>query len=356
MKIKELEQLLKRTPVILQSNPIALAYLKNVRVVGNLQSFLREIDMPTQMKNEDIIITDTRHLDTDMFPIVEITEELFKPELHELLFENYDRLSGHLFSQSRVGDVITSNTDVDTIVLFLVDGLSYIDCRNTTGVIPCFVNGATFTEIGFRNVIGVPSIAHRLFEKGFKSRLGFSYWERDNKLTDILFEGFVGDQMRRVSEYDSITNILRENKLEKTFVQIVTAGCDEIAHKHRDRPIVDAIVKRIFEEYIPKVEEIISDKNLRGIIYLIADHGIWWRNRTGDTEHIVTPDPRTNHKRYFDGHVITSDVLHVECFGKKYSLLKYPYLFNDFAINEWGTHGGISYYESFVPFYKKEVL
>lgn len=356
MKIEGLKNLLKKTPVILQSDPITLAYLENVEVVENLQSFIKKLDMPIQMASDDIVIIDKSIFDFSRFPAVQITEDLFKPELNELLFAKYEFLSKYLFTQKDVGKLIASDVDTDVIILYLVDGLSYINCRDIREVEPCFVNGATLTDVGFRNIVGDPPIAYKLFENGFKSRIGFSYWERDNGLTNILFEGFVDEQMHRVSEYDSIIQILKEESLEKTFVQIVVAGCDGVAHKNRDRPPVRQLVKRIFEEYIQKMEDIIRDKGLHGIMYLVADHGIWWKPNGNEEEYIVISDSRAKSKRFLDGHIIRNDVLHVESYGKKYSLLKHPYLFSDYAINEWGTHGGISYYESFVPFYKREVI
>ena len=43
-------------------------------------------------------------------------------------------------------------------------------------------------------------------------------------------------------------------------------------------------------------------------------------------------------------------------YGKNYTVLAYPYLFNSLTTLEWGTHGGISFQESVVPFVKLEVI
>jgi hypothetical protein len=356
MKIEELKNLLKRTPVILQSDPIALAYLENTRVVKDLHYFVGELDSPVPTKSEGIIILDDNPRYSDRFPVVEVTEDLFKPRLNELLFNKYNFLSNNLFTQKNIADLVISDANnKDVIVLFLIDGLSYYDCRDIESVKPCFVNGATITETGFQNIIGDPTLAHRLFEEGFKSRLGFSYWNRNNELTNLLFKGFAGDQMYQVSEYASILETLEQKSLEKTFIQIVVEGCDEVAHKSRDRPPIKQFIKRIFKEHIPRLTDILHDKGLKGVIHLVADHGIWWKTSNNKEKCIILSDPRTSSKRFLNGHIIRNDVLQVECYGKRYSLLKYPYLFNDYAVNEWGTHGGISFYECFVPYYKKEI-
>ena len=100
---------------------------------------------------------------------------------------------------------ILINTRVDTIVLILVDGLSFDDCKNQPFVTPCLVNGATITPVGFRNIIGKPPIEYNLFKRGFKSRIGFSYWDRSNELTNLIFTGFDPDaQLYKVEEFDQI--------------------------------------------------------------------------------------------------------------------------------------------------------
>ena len=149
---------------------------------------------------------------------------------------------------------------------------------------------------------------------------------------------------------------LEKHKLYKTYVQIIISGLDQFAHEFRDRPPIRAWVERLFSYYIPSITEILRNKRLTGQIYMVSDHGILWKPNRRDKKYIVVPEIQATRKRLLSGHKIRNNVIHVTCFGDDYSLLKYPYIYKDFRSNEWGTHGGISYFKSIVPFYKLEVF
>lgn len=357
MKLIELDRLLNKTPVVLRGDSLVAAYLDDVSVEKSMEEFIFKMDRPHPLDLERLLILDDDSRFYRRFPTTSIEEELYGSALNNILIERHDRVANLAFTQRQIAPLILSDLDVDTVFLVLVDGLSYEDVRHQKGVRPCFVMGPTLTKVGFRNIIGEPPIAYELFKNGFKARWGFSYWERDEELTNLLFETFDGEQMRRVHEFDEIIYHLQKKSLLKSFVQIIIAGCDEMAHRHRDRPAPAYFVDRLFNEYIPALASLIREKGLFGIIYLAADHGIWWRPKIGSgQEYIVIKDPRAKGKRYIEGHVIHNNVIHVEAYGRKYSLLTYPYLFSDYSANEWGTHGGISYYECFVPFLKLGVF
>lgn len=357
LNLKELDYKLNQIPFIVKCNPLSLAFLENIEIISNLKEFIYELDSLSETSCKRYAIIDYLQSEYNRFPLVDLLDDPFQPNASKILFNKYKQLPNFVFNQKQILKRITSNIKHDVIFLILIDGLSYENCKGRENVYPCFVNGATLTEVGFRNIIGNPPIAYRLYKKYFKNRFGFSYWNRENKLSNIIFEMFdKNTQMFQVSEFDEIITILKKNNLNKTFVQILTHGLDGMCHRNWDRPPIEAIVNRIFENYIPSLKELILSKNLSAMLYLVSDHGIWWKPEINSKEkYIILNDKRAQSKRFFSGHLIHDKVIHVTCYGKNYSLLKYPYMFMSFNKNEWGCHGGISYYESMVPFMEMEV-
>lgn len=355
--MEELNAKLNKIPVQVKCEPFSVFFLDDLEIIRDLKDLVYRIDSLKSMSCRRIAILDCLPSEHSRFPIVELTHNPYNSNLSEIIFHKYSRLYKYVLSQKQLSKIITSDTSVDVIFLILVDGLSYEDCKNRENVRPCLVNGATLTSVGFKNIIGKPPIAYKLFKKNFHSRLGFSYWSRENELTDVLFETFdPTTQLFRIDEFDGVLSILKKENLIKTFVQIVQSGLDGISHRSWDRPPIKAIVCRIFDEYIPSLAELVLSKNLTGLIYLVSDHGIWWKPQKGKTEScILLDDKRAKSKRFLSGHLIRDNVRHVTCYGENYSLLKYPYIFKEYRRNEWGTHGGISYFESIVPFFKMEV-
>lgn len=355
--LEELDTKLNRIPVIVKCEPLSLSFLNDLKIISDLKNFIYKMDSLKDLNSKRVVILDYLSSEFNRFPIFKLSHNPYNADLSELLFSKYNILSKSIFSQKQISKIITSDTAVDVIFLILVDGLSYDDCKNKKNVKPCLVNGTTLTYVGFQNIIGNPPIAYKLFKKNFKNRLGFSYWNRGNELTDILFKTFDSDiGMYQTDEFDNILLILEKKSLIKTFVQVVMPGLDGVCHRNLGRPPINAIVSQLFDEYIPKLSELILNKNLMGLIYLVSDHGIWWKSKKRDTNrYILLFDRRAQSKRFLSGHLIHDKVRHVTCYGKNYSLLKYPYIFKKYRRNEWGTHGGISYFESIVPFLKVEV-
>lgn len=357
INLEELDYKLNQIPFIVKCNPLSLAFLEDLEIISNIKEFICEIDSLKKTNCKRYAIIDYLQSEYTRFPLVDLLHDPFRPDASKILFNKYKQLPNLIFNQKQIPKYIVSNTKYDVIFLILIDGLSYENCRERENLYPCFVNGATLTEVGFRNIIGDPPIAYRLYKKYFKNRFGFSYWNRENKLSNIIFNMFdKNTQMFQTSEFDEIFTILKGSNLNKTYIQILLSGLDEICHKNWDRPPIKAIVNRIFEEYIPSLTELILSKNLSGMLYVVSDHGIWWKPEINSQEkYIILNDKRAQSKRFFSGHLIHDKVIHVTCYGKNYSLLKYPYIFTSFKKNEWGCHGGISYHESIVPFFRMEV-
>jgi len=222
----------------------------------------------------------------------------------------------------------------------------------------CFVPGPTITTVGFQNIINNPPIARRLFNKGFKKRLGFSYWDRSNSLTDKLFRGFDPSlQMFKVDEFKDVLITLNKISKEQTFVQIVINGLDNLCHRHRGRPPVAAIARFLYDDILLAIAEKLKGLGATALIYAVSDHGILWKPEVSDEdEFVVIKDERTHSRRYAKGTLIHAHSRNFTSHGSNYTSLAYPYLFSPLNSLEWGIHGGISYQESVVPFVKLEVF
>lgn len=359
-KLKSLETMISNTPTVFEGDPLLLAELDDIKIEKDIKDYIHRVDALDQIPSDRTVILGPITNYYDRWPVIEVSNKV--PEdisrFNQSLFMNFDSVNNFAFSQSDIAAKIEEDLNVDLVVLLLIDGLSYADWKDFPNVQSCLVDAPSITETGFLNVIGKPTIAQRLFDRGFKKRLGFSYWDRDNELTDKLFYGFdPANQMYKVNEFEEI--ILELNRLpkEQTFIQIIVNGLDAISHRYRGRPPVNLLARDIYESILLALIEHLHKVNVSALVYVTADHGILWKpNLETENEMVVIRDKRIHSRRYVKGTMISPHSKQFVCNGITYSSLAYPYLFNPLSNLEWGTHGGISFQESVVPFVKMEVL
>jgi len=358
--MSQLDDTLDRTPVVYEGEPLLLAELDNLVVERDVWRYVQRVDNPAPVAVERTVLLGPVTSYFDRWPVVRMDARAPADlaQFNRRLFQNYDQVRRFVFTQSDIAVRIEEDLDVDVIVLLLVDGLSYTDWMDYPGVQSCLVKGPTITPVGFRNIVGKPSIARRLFKRGFRKRLGFSHWDRDNQLTDVLFYGFdPATQMFKVSEFTEILLALDRLPPEQTYVQILTNGLDAISHRHRGRPPVEAIARHLYEDILLALVERLQSMGATALVYATADHGILWKPEPETSEElIVIRDERTDSHRYAKGTLIIPHSRQFSCYGMNYTVLAYPYLFNRLTSLEWGMHGGISFQESVVPFVKLEVI
>jgi len=358
--MSQLDAVLDRTPVVYEGEPLLLAELEDLAVERDIWRYVQRVDDPAPMPVERTVLLGPVTSYFDRWPVVQ-TNARAPADLDRFnccLFRNYDQVRRFAFSQSDVAARIEEDLDVDVIVLLLIDGLSYTDWMDYPGAQSCLVEGPTITPVGFRNVVGRPPIARRLFEKGFHKRMGFAHWDRSNTLTNLFFHGFdPATQMVKVNEFKEVLLALGRLPNEQTYVQILTNGLDAISHRHRGRPPVEAMARHLYQDVLLALVERLQKMGATALVYATADHGILWRPepKTGK-ELVVIRDERAGHHRYAEGTLLTSHSRQFSCYGKNYTVLAYPYLFKPLTVLEWGTHGGISFQESVVPFVKLEVI
>jgi hypothetical protein len=358
--MSQLDVVLNYTPVVYEGEPLLLAELDNLVVEHNVWQYVQRVDNLSPLPVERTVLLGPVTSYFDRWPVIRVDARIPADiaQFNRSLFENYDQVQRFTFAHSDIASRIEEDLDADVIVLLLIDGLSYTDWVDFPGVQSCLVEGPTVTSVGFRNIVGTPSIARRLFEKGVRKRMGFSHWDRSNKLTNIFFKGFdPATQMFKADEFKQVLLTLDKLPSEQTYVQIIANGLDAICHRHRGRPAIEAIAHHLYENILLALVEKLQKIGAAALVYATADHGIWWKPEPASSEELVViRDERTNSRRYAEGALIVPNSKQFSYYGRNYTVLAYPYLFNSLTALEWGTHGGISFQESVVPFVKLEVV
>ncbi|MFQ6042700.1 MAG: hypothetical protein ACE5PV_17725 [Candidatus Poribacteria bacterium] len=362
--IKQLEIWLDVTPVIAGKIEIlSLAFLSfEPEIYFSCADMVRFLDkVETVETDQKIICLEIDQHYAQRFPIIECHHNPYTEELNTILSPKYEFIRNSMLGQDQISDVILQdclNQEIDAVVLILVDGLSYSDVADWRGFscMPCFVPGLTNTSEGFQNVIGrkMP-LAVRLFDLGFKNRIGYTYWQRQtNELTDILFRTV--HRMQSVNSMAEVFEHLRVGELKKSYIQIVRAGLDQYAHSCLREDLVQkrrVTLKQIRSD-LNTIASIFNDKGLKAFIYAISDHGILWRDKT-QLEEIDSGFGKSS-PRYYG---VDERAKFPEDKGRyvrvnelTYFQLDYPYIRRRLHRNEWGVHGGLSFQESIVPFIK----
>lgn len=357
--VKDIRQLLGFTPIIFEGDPLLLVEFSDVRVERDLWSYIQQVDHPDPMPVVKTILLGPVTNYYDRWPIVKLEDKTPKDVTiyNRYLFNNFEPLQKFAFNQKQIRDRILEDIDVDVIVLLLIDGLSYTDWMGFPNVTSCLVPGPTITPVGFRNIIGKPTLAELLFQKNFTSRVGFSYWDRDESLSNELFFGFDQRlQIKKVREFKDVLKNLPLSPKYQTFIQIIVNGLDFVSHRYRGRPPIKAIAENIYHNYFLALCDHLHNIEATALVYATSDHGILWRpDPDEDWDFISLPSRNISSHRYAKGLVHVPHSKEFSSNGTSYFSLEYPYIFKKLSTLEWGVHGGISFQESVVPFVKEEV-
>lgn len=355
----EINSILDFTPIVFEGDPLLLAELSNTHIEKDIWNYIQLVDNPDPVVEQRTILLGPNSNYYDRWPIITSSEKVPSDLLkyNQCLFDNFDQVMSYAFNQQHISDRIIEDTEVDVIVLLLIDGLSYTDWMNYPNIKSCLVPGPSITPIGFKNIIGKPSIAEQLFKKKFVNRLGFSHWDRDEDLSNELFFGFDKKlQIKKISEFGDIFKTLSISAKNQTYIQIIINGLDYISHHHRGRPPVDLLAKNLYENIFLLICDFLHKQRITAFVYAASDHGILWKQpSSGNPEFIDVPDGRVKSHRYAKGSFLIPNCREFSCFGETFQSLKYPYILRPLSTLEWGVHGGISFQESVIPFAKEEV-
>lgn len=356
MDIASLDQLLYRTPVIAQGlHPVSLAYLQEpVTIYSSLKQLAHLFDDMRMVLPHRAICFETESRYMSRFASVTVEHNPFTSELNRVLFDRYDFISSSMFTHDKVAElIITEARRVKTVILILLDGLSYSDCIDWSDVEPCLATHPTITRVGFPSIIGKPPLAAHLFDIGFTNRIGFTYWSRkDNKLTDKLFRTIAHTHRldsAKPNAFEQVLMWLSAKDLTNTYVQIVHSALDDFAEGHRTAVPRRAVVRQVQQD-LEAVLDVLKNKGLPAILFAVADHGILWKDDGHDIQRVNLAGARYTTGRSGPGRGRSFEAEH-----SQYWVLDYPQMGRAWGNNEQGIHGGISFEESIVPFVKWEV-
>lgn len=284
-----------------------------------------------------------------------------EPELSRLLAGAMTRPIPGLLVQSGIGTWIAEQSSgVGLVVLLVFDGLSYEDTlewdfQNPDGSRqwcfrnqPCLVDGRTITDSAMPRIVGDPPIGQRLFRKSYKERVGFTYWERTNELTDQLFVGFAPNQIHRVSEFAEVLDHLNNSNFSApTYIQIVRNGFDQYCHGHRERPQLGFLLRELATA-ISDLLDVLARSGQSIHLYVTADHGILWHDSQAVCQ-LASGNPPSRHIAGEKTDAPAPTVIIKERQQTYTALVGPDHLTRKRHMNEWGFHGGVSARESLVP-------
>jgi hypothetical protein len=160
--------------------------------------------------------------------------------------------------------------------------------------------------------------------------------------------------LEKVNELADSFDKIKKLDLNGLYIQMVREGLDGLAHSRREvsQPEIKATVNAIHQDFRYLIE-LLAEKKVHGAIYLIADHGLLWKNRH---QWQVIENSGSSHPRYTTSQPGASEfTVEFSTEQQKFYLWQYPYLGKQIRANDSGVHGGLSYWESVVPFIRVEV-
>jgi len=356
MDLVALDDLLNRVPTIVRGmHPVSLAYLDQpAKVYIRLQELIWMFDAPQSVRPHRALSFDANSQYASRFPVVTVEHDPFTTEMNRILFDKYNLIAKSMLTHTQVADrIISCVRRAETIVLLLLDGLSYIDCKEWPNVEPCLAEPPTVTRVCFPRIIGSPPLAARLFAKGLTRRVGFTYWERqDEPLTDQLFHTIPDTRKLDSNHPDAFGQVLdwlTAHELSGTYVQIVYSALDDYAEGHRVTIPRQSVIDRVRHD-LDAVVDVLEHKGRPAALFAVADHGILWKGDHHEIEFV-----KLSGARYAKGRSGPGRGRLFEVNGQPYWVLDYPQMGRRWKSNEQGIHGGISFEESIVPFIEWEV-
>ncbi|HHW27504.1 MAG TPA: hypothetical protein GXX23_09290 [Firmicutes bacterium] len=361
MDVPRLIRMARETPVGIPNDLfLRLRLPDECNVFPNAQSFREALNGHRPMPNSPTLIVcesgDRRVLEQMSLPFEDTHYDFYMdPAFNDVLCMRYEflRSLATIPKQSQVPRIfveLVKRTQPRVAVIMVIDGLSYGEARDFIPSTPCLVDGLSLTREGMLRIVGSPTLAERLFSIGYRSRIGFSYWDRHNDLGNEIFRVFATDQSCVVKSLDDALMRLAEMKLEEnTFVQIVRSGLDSYAHHHLDRPPVHELTAEICAD-IRRTAQVLASMADNYLLLVTSDHGILWEDTLATSS--ILPGGAGSPIRYYSANESVPQSMRkilVAVDEDGHKALPIRYLRRALGSREWGCHGGISVHESFVP-------
>ena len=193
MTIEELDRALDLRPLRADVHPASLLHLRTLpRVVDDPSALMAEFDTPSpHPEGRAVLLSGSSPGWAHRVPHVTVVHDPFVERLNEVLPAGYEFLRSTMLCQSHLPEVIGRRAgSFECVVGVFVDGLSFTDAKSFPDCEPMLVDGPSSTSSGFCRLIGNPPLAAVMHRLGMRTRLGFSYWHRDdNDLANALFGG-----------------------------------------------------------------------------------------------------------------------------------------------------------------------
>ncbi len=339
-------------PAAFSGNPLHLFFLEDAKAIASAEQYLRGLDGPALIEERREYLP--RSYGPWPFPAIGVPGRPDPWQLSLRLFDRLEDVEVILPSQRAVAGIVEARVRQvrpDVVVLVIADGLSYYDLPDDMDARPCFVAGVSNTEFGYREVVGNPSLARRLFTLGYQDQRGYTYYAvEEESLSGAIFGSFSPTQVRRVSGFEEIIGDVSKASAYRAYIQVTLAGLDQLCHFHRDRPPREHYLHQLLHRFEQLTDCLVS-KGYRAVACLTADHGILWReyieNRCEIISDLFSEDARS--PRYVKGHILRPYGRTRTCSAGRFTLLGAPFLTRRLKATEWGVHGGISAWESLVP-------
>ncbi len=367
--IEQLRRVLERAPTMGNFHPLTpLCLPADVEIVASAETLAEQLDDLVSHPVRPVIITSFDPDYADRFLVWDTPHRPAPEVINRTLPNRLGYARSHLLTHRDVADRIISDIrqkGYQAVALLLVDGLSYDDTLEwPEHPEPYFVDGPSITfartpekgilpGVGFPAIIGSPPLARRLAETGIPHSRGYSYWDREkNDVSALLFQGV---PLTRVGGMAEALDLLASVKLSGIYLQLVREGLDGLAHRRREVTSneVQVAIEAIYNDY-RRLVDLLADSGLRSAVYLTADHGILWKK-----QHPLRQlyNCRSQHPRYAleCPYEEPSFVSRFETGCQTFYLFHYPHLGAQIRRNDSGVHGGLSYWESIVPFARTEV-
>ncbi len=364
--IVQLEKALQLAPVMGQFHPLVpLCLPPQVRIMADSWNVLEELDALELHPEYPLMLTKFEAKFSHRFLGYDHLTCPSAKVINLALPHRFNEARQWLLTHHKIADRIVTDIKANhyqTVILLLVDGLSYADVQDWSEAIePCLIDGPSITfsrttageidsQVGFPAIIGTPPLARRLANFGLKRARGYSYWERaQNEVSATLFEGMSLD---KVSSIQEAMEQMFDLDLKGMYIQLVREGLDGLAHSRREvrSPEIKAAVAEIHRD-VQLLIEMLVQKNLLGVVYLMADHGILWKEQHEWKE---LKDGNRQHTRYGIDRENLEQTTTIRTDKQLFYLCHYPYLDRQPRANDSGIHGGLSYQESIVPFVRAE--
>jgi hypothetical protein len=361
--IREVEAACREEPIVSELPPLAWVYLNDVAIYPSIAAFERDFDDPLHQFDHDVII-DTAE-PPGSYQSMTITDDLISPELNSAVDWDdrgeFDRLTESLLPQSGFkSHIVDSAGDVDVIAVVVVDGLSYETVRtadhpilDSATIDPIVVDGVSETENGYRRVLfgsNKTSLYAELSMESYNAHHGFTYWEQGQEtLSSDLHKAMNDANVHRIRSFEEIDGYLDASYFQsRTYLQITRMGLDQHAHNRKERPDRMGVTKTILDN-IAWLSSWLEDRADSYRIHVTSDHGILWREHLPEDPPTVDTGSKTGSPRHVTGSKLVSHGHQMTGPTGAMTALAYPYLTRELKHTEWGVHGGLSYYESFVP-------